>query len=90
VIGPAITAGTLGIVLSNAAAGAAAAGVTGALIGAGIPENEAKYYEGELGAGRTIVTVAAAARGDEARAILHGAGGYDMGSRTVGTATTGR
>ena len=43
-IGPAITAGTLGVILTNAAAGAGIAGLVGALVGAGIPEHEANYY----------------------------------------------
>ena len=47
----------MGVLLSNAAAGAAVAGLAGALIGYGIPEDEAKYYQGEFEAGRTIVTV---------------------------------
>ena len=48
VIGPAIAGGTLGIMLSNAAAGAGIAGLIGALVGAGIPEYEATYYQDEL------------------------------------------
>jgi len=83
IIGPAIAGGTLGVLLSNAAAGAAAAGLAGALIGAGIPEEEADYYHREFEAGRTIVTVHAADRADEAAAILRRYGGYDMTSRTA-------
>jgi len=86
VIGPAIAGGTLGVILSNAAAGAGIAGLVGALVGAGIPEHEAKYYQGEFEAGRTIVTVNADGRADEVRAILRRHGAYDMNSR--GTATT--
>jgi hypothetical protein len=70
VIGPAIAAGTLGTILSNALAGAAVAGLTGALIGMGIPEADAEYYESELKAGRTLVTVQADERAAEARRIL--------------------
>ncbi len=83
VIGPAIAGGTLGVLLSNAAAGAAAAGLAGALIGSGIPEEEAHYYHREFEAGRTIVTVTAVDRGDEAAAILRRHGGHDMTSRTT-------
>jgi len=87
VIGPAIAGGTLGIILSNAAAGGAAAGLAGALIGYGIPEDEAKYYHTEFESGRTIVTVNAAGRGDEAMAIMRQYGAYDMTTRgsTAGT-----
>lgn len=81
VVGPAIAGGTLGIILSNAALGAGAVGLAGALIGWGIPEEEAKYYHTEFEAGRTIVTVNDDVRPDVARAILHRHGGYNMGSR---------
>jgi uncharacterized protein (TIGR02271 family) len=81
VIGPAIAGGTLGVLLSSAAAGAAVAGLAGALVGLGIPEEEAKYYEGEFKAGRTIVTVNAGGRYDEAAALLRRYGAYDMHTR---------
>ena len=67
VIGPAIAGGTLGVILSNAAAGAAAGGLVGALAGAGVSEDNAQYYQNEFESGRTIVTVAADGRADEAR-----------------------
>ena len=88
VVGPAIAAGTLGIVLSNAAAGAGIAGLVGALVGAGVPEHEAKYYQGEFEAGRAIVTVHAAGRVNDAAAILRQCGAYDMASRGAGATTT--
>ncbi len=83
VIGPAITAGTLGIVLSNAAAGAGIVGVLGALIGAGVPEEEAKYYHEEFEAGRTIVTVTTPDRTEEARTIMRDYGAYDISNRAA-------
>jgi len=88
VIGPAIAGGTLGIILSNAAAGAGIAGLVGALIGAGIPEEEANYYHGEFEAGRTIVTVNAGNRADEATAIMRRHGAYDMSTRGATTGAT--
>jgi len=81
VIGPAIAGGTLGILLSNAAAGAGLAGLTGALVGAGLSEDEATYYQDEFQSGRTIVTVNAGARLDEAETILRRHGAYDMETR---------
>ena len=81
VIGPAIAAGTLGVILSNAAAGAGIVGLVGALIGAGVPEHEAKYYHQEFEAGRTVVTVMSDGRGNEATAILLRHGAYDMSTR---------
>jgi len=93
VIGPAIAAGTLGVILSNAAAGAGIAGLVGALVGAGIPEHEANYYQSEFESGRTIVTVNANGRSDEVTAILRRNGAYDMntkGSVATGAAATSR
>jgi len=84
IIGPAIAGGTLGVILSNAALGAGVAGLTGALVGAGIPEEEAEYYHKEFEAGRTIVTVNADGRYDDAYAVLRRHGAYDMS--TCGTA----
>jgi len=95
VIGPAIAAGTLGVILSNAAAGASIVGLVGALVGLGIPEEEATYYQTEFETGRTIVTVNAEGRTDEAMATLRRHGAYDMNTRETmasraGTATTTR
>src|SRR5437868_14183289 len=47
-LGPFIAAGPLMAALSGAAIGAAVGGITGALIGMGIPEYEARLYEGKL------------------------------------------
>jgi hypothetical protein len=47
-LGPFIAAGPIMAALSGAAAGAALGGLTGALIGMGIPEYEAKRYEGKI------------------------------------------
>ncbi len=90
VIGPAIAGGTLGIILSNAAAGAGVGGLVGALVGAGIPEDEARYYQGEFESGRTIVTVRPDGRADEAMAIFRRYGAYDQSTRMddSGTAAT--
>lgn len=77
-IGPAIAGGTLGVLLSSAAAGAAAVGVAGALVGLGFSDEEAGFYEDEFKAGRTIVTVRSGTGRDLAQAILNQFGGYDM------------
>jgi hypothetical protein len=76
VIGPAIAAGTLATILTNAAGGAAIAGLGGALIGWGVSEEDAKYYDGELQAGRIVVTVQAENHCDSARTIMENHGGY--------------
>src|SRR5262249_37651106 len=84
VIGPAIAGGTLGVILSNAAVGAGVGGLVGALAGAGVPEDEAQYYQGEFEAGRTIMTVRADGRADEAMAVMRQYGAYDMMSSRPG------
>lgn len=81
VIGPAIAGGTLGVILTNAAAGAGIGGLVGALVGAGIPEEEAQYYQDEFEAGRMIVTIQAEGRADDAMAILRRYGAVDRSSR---------
>ena len=47
----------------------------------GVPEEEARYYQNELDAGRIIVTVQADARQQDARVILESNGAYDIHTR---------
>ncbi len=56
-VGPFIAAGPIMAALSGAAIGAAAGGVAGALIGMGMPELEAKRYEGKLKQGNILISV---------------------------------
>lgn len=56
-LGPFIAAGPLMAALSGAAAGATAGGIVGALVGMGIPEIEAKRYEGKLAGGNILIAV---------------------------------
>ncbi|MBX9678828.1 MAG: YsnF/AvaK domain-containing protein [Gemmataceae bacterium] len=86
-IGPVIAGGTLAAIAASAAGGAAAAGIAGALIGMGVPEDEANYYEDELKSGRTVVTVRAEQRISEAQGILSRFSGSDMHSRRSGSST---
>jgi hypothetical protein len=81
IIGPVLAVGALGTVLLNAAGGAALSGVAGALIGWGIPDEDAFFYEDEVKAGRTLVTVRAYGNLGFARDILASHEGYD---RTTG------
>jgi len=83
-----VAGGTLMAVLASAGAGAAVASLVGALVGLGIPEEEATFYEGEVKAGRTLVTVKADVRYDEAAAILRRFGAYDMATRSSAAATS--
>ena len=56
-LGPFIAAGPIMAALSGAAAGAAIGGLSGALIGMGIPEYEAKRYEGKIREGNILISV---------------------------------
>jgi hypothetical protein len=56
-VGPFIAAGPIMAALSGAAIGAAAGGVAGGLIGLGMPEIEAKRYEGKLKEGNILLSV---------------------------------
>ncbi len=55
--GPLIAAGPVLAALSGAAAGAAVGGLSGALIGLGIPEIEAKAYEGKVKGGNILIAI---------------------------------
>lgn len=56
-LGPLIAAGPVLAALSGVAAGAAVGGLTGALVGLGIPEIEAKAYEGKIRGGNILIAV---------------------------------
>jgi hypothetical protein len=56
-VGPFIAAGPIMGLLAGAGAGGAVGGLTGALIGAGIPEYEAKRYEGQINEGGILLSV---------------------------------
>jgi hypothetical protein len=56
-VGPLIAAGPIMAALSGAAAGGAIGGLTGALVGLGIPEYEAKRYEGAIKNGNILISV---------------------------------
>jgi len=83
VIGPVLAIGTLGTILLNAAGGAALVGIAGALVGWGIPEDDATFYENEVKGGRYLVMVDTKDRQDRARAILHTHGGFDRAGWTA-------
>ena len=56
-VGPLIAAGPIMAALGGAAVGGAVGGITGALIGLGIPESEAKRYEGKIKDGNVLISV---------------------------------
>lgn len=56
-LGPFIAAGPIMSMLAGAGVGSAVGGLTGALIGLGIPEYEAKRYEGQVREGGILLSV---------------------------------
>ena len=56
-VGPFIAAGPIMAALAGAAVGAATGGLTGSLVGLGIPEYEAKQYDGKIRAGNMLISV---------------------------------
>lgn len=79
-IGPLVAAGPILAALSGAAVGAAVGGVAGALVGMGMPEFEAKLYEGKLRAGGILVAVHCkeASLVHLAKEIFQDAGAHDI------------
>lgn len=67
-VGPLIAAGPILATLSGLAAGGTLGGLSGALVGTGIPEYEAQQYEGKLNQGSILISVHAD-DGDEAYRI---------------------
>ena len=56
-VGPFIAAGPIMAALGGAAVGGASGGIIGALVGMGIPEYEAKHYDGKINSGNTLISV---------------------------------
>jgi hypothetical protein len=83
VFGPFIAAGAFATALAGIAAGAAVGAIAGALVSMGIPNEEADWYESEVRGGRTLVTVHADGRYNEAQALLRRYGAYDIETRDV-------
>ena len=79
-VGPFIAAGPIMAALGGAAIGAAAGGITGGLIGMGIPELEAKRYEGKVKAGNILISVHTedSEEIDRAEAIFEAEGAEDI------------
>lgn len=79
-VGPFIAAGPIMAALGGAAIGATAGGITGGLIGLGIPELEAKQYEGKVKAGNILLSVHAEDSDeiDRAKEIFKSAGAEDI------------
>ena len=81
-VGPLIAAGPIMGALSGAAIGGATGGLIGALIGLGIPELEAKQYEGKVQAGNILISVHTEDSAERSRAkdALEDMGATDVSS----------
>ncbi|WP_394753279.1 hypothetical protein [Crenothrix sp.] len=83
-VGPFIAAGPIMGALGGAAVGAATGGLAGALIGLGIPEYEAKRYEGKVHGGNALISVhTTSSEGiDQAKKIFEDAHAEDISYTT--------
>src|ERR1700742_3872912 len=81
-VGPLIAAGPIVATLAGVGAGGAVGGIVGALVGMGIPEYEAKRYEGAVKDGGTLLSVHCdtAEQVSIAKQALKQAGGKDIAS----------
>src|SRR5450631_1483716 len=91
-LGPFIAAGPLLAALSGAAAGATVGGITGALVGMGIPEIEAKRYEGKIKGGNLLISVHTGSSDEQKRAeeIFKAAKADDVCSTTEASVPKGK
>jgi hypothetical protein len=89
-IGPFIAAGPIMGALAGLGVGGAVGGLIGALVGMGIPEYEAKRYEGRVKAGGVLFSVHCATPGQITRAkeLLKETGAEDIS--TTGEAAAGK
>ena len=81
-VGPFIAAGPIMAALAGVGVGGAVGGVIGALVGMGIPEYEAKRYEGRIKEGGVLLSVHCAISEDISRAknLLKSTGADDIAS----------
>ena len=86
-IGPLIAAGPLVAALAGIGAGGAAGGIIGALVGLGIPEYEAKRYEGRVKDGGVLLSVhcTTSKQVTHAKELLQNTGAEDVSSTSEAT-----
>ncbi len=89
-LGPFIAAGPIMGALAGLGAGGAVGGVIGALVGMGIPEYEAKRYEGHIKNGGVLLSVhcATSDRVSQAKDLLKQTGAEDISSAGEKAAST--
>jgi len=92
-VGPIVAAGPLVAGLAALESGDAAEGLVGALVGLGIPEYEAKRYEGRVKDGGTLLSVQcdSTPRAKRAIQVLNSSGADDVAisSEPIGASRTG-
>jgi len=90
-LGPFIAAGPIMAALAGAGVGGAVGGITGALVGMGIPEYEAKRYEGRVKDGGILLSVHCddSAWTKKAKEILERTGAEDVSSTGEAASETG-
>ena len=81
-VGPLVAAGPIMAALAGAGIGGTVGGVSGALIGFGIPEFEAKRYEGSVKEGGILLSVHCDTDdwADRAESVLKDSGAFDIAS----------
>src|SRR5207302_5988613 len=81
-LGPFIAAGPIMAALAGVGVGGAVGGITGALVGMGIPEYEAKRYEGRIKEGGILLSVHSdnSEWTKRAKEILERTGAHDIAS----------
>src|ERR1700739_3292677 len=81
-LGPFIAAGPIMAALGGGAIGAVGGGLTGALVGLGIPEYEAKRYEGKVKQGGILISVHSDSNDEtkKAKDIFKEEGAHDISS----------
>lgn len=91
-LGPFIAAGPIMAALAGAGVGGAVGGLTGALVGMGIPEYEAKRYEGRVKDGGILLSVHCddSSWTSKAKEILERTGGEDVSSTGEAGSDTGK
>lgn len=89
-LGPLIAAGPIVATLAGVGAGGAVGGFVGALVGAGIPEYEAKRYEGRVKDGGVLLSVHCDTSDEIKRAkdFLKASGAEDIASSGEATGAT--
>lgn len=87
-IGPLLAAGPLVAALAGVGAGGAVGGLIGALTGLGIPEFEAKRYEGMIRSGGILLSIHCDNSDwiDRAKALLERTGGQNVSSKSEASA----